>query len=168
MGRSQRWERTLVLWGSRGVLEAVGSGSEVEVSQDECGHGFEDGDGAGDDAGIVASLLGHAADGAGWFEGDAQDDAFAVGDAALDSVGGRADAGVQGSVCSGVEIKAGAGCVLEGVADGDADDGADAHHGVGEQVFGFVEDGFAEAGGAAVDPEFDDAAAGVSLLFASE
>ena len=67
-----------------------------------------------------------------------------------------------------MEIETGPRCVFKGLTESDADDCAYAHHGVGEQVFSFLENGFAQAGGTAVDPEFDDSATRVTLFFASE
>lgn len=68
------------------------------VDEDECGHGFHDGDGAWEDAGVVAAAafdLGVIAevvdgflgfkDGRSGFEGDAEVDFLAVADAALDA-----------------------------------------------------------------------------------
>ena len=90
---------------------ALGAVAEEVVCEDEEGHGFDHGDGAWEDAGVVAAaafeggvlvglggdgvLFGH--DGGDWFEGDLEGDGFAVGDAALDTagaVGGGADPAV--------------------------------------------------------------------------
>ena len=77
--------------GFLGKLEPICASGEVEVGQDKCGHGFENRYCARDDAGIVAALLCHAAYGTGWFEGDEQNDAFAVGNATLNAIGGWAN-----------------------------------------------------------------------------
>ncbi len=80
------------------------------IGEDESGHGFYDGDGAWEDAGIMAAARGEGGiialrvdgllgleDGGGGFEGDAEEDFHAVGDAALDTarvVGCGADVAV--------------------------------------------------------------------------
>lgn len=83
--------------GSGAALAALAEGV---IDEHECGHGFDDGDGSGEDAGVMTSaafeggvpalgidggLLVH--DRGDGFEGDAEVDGFAVGDAALDSAG---------------------------------------------------------------------------------
>ena len=79
---------------------ALGALAEKVVAEDESGHGFHDGDGAREDAGVVAAaafefgilmvgadrgLGGH--DRGGGFEGHAEDDGFTVADASLDAAG---------------------------------------------------------------------------------
>jgi hypothetical protein len=151
--------------------------AEQVVGEDEGGHGFDDGDGAGQDAGVVAAfalefgvfagggdgfLRGH--DGGGGLEGDAEEDVFAVGNAALDAagaVGGGADLAVlhaEGSLCSRPVSS-----VPETGADLEALGGGDGEHGLGEVGFQLVEDRLAEAGRAVADDALDDAADRVAV-----
>ena len=82
------------------MLAALGFLAEGVVDEDEGGHGFDHGDGAGEDAGVVASaafeggvmqadvhgvLLVH--DSGDGFERDAEINQLAIGDATLDSTG---------------------------------------------------------------------------------
>ena len=81
---------------------------QVGIGEGEGGHGFDDGDGAGEDAGVVAAVGGEeggaavdidrrlfAEEGGHGFEGHAEDDVVAVADAPLDAaavVGGGGEA----------------------------------------------------------------------------
>ena len=81
---------------------------QVGIGEGEGGHGFDDGDGAGEDARIVAAVGREeggvavdidrrlfAQEGGHGLEGDAEDDVVAVADAALDAaavVGGGGEA----------------------------------------------------------------------------
>ena len=71
---------------------------EKLVNDDQCGHSLDDGDGAGDDAGVVPSAGGKDSGGSvvlggllwlrdgGWgFEADPEVDVLSVGDATLDA-----------------------------------------------------------------------------------
>ena len=148
------------------------------VGEDEVGHGFDHGDGAGEDAGVVAAAGGEGGffagvvdgvlfdeDGGGGFEGNAEDDGFAIADAALDAataVGAGADFAVLDEELV-VVVAPGHEGAFEAGADFEAFGGGETHHGFGEIGFEFVEDGFAEAGGDAADDALDDAADGVAF-----
>jgi histidyl-tRNA synthetase len=79
---------------------ALGALAEEVVADDESGHGLDHRDGAWEHAGIVTTATGEVGvfaggghgflgghDGGGRLEGDAEDDVFAVGNAALDTAG---------------------------------------------------------------------------------
>lgn len=148
------------------------------IGKDKRGHGFHDGNGAGEDAGIVATfalelgvfavgingfLIAH--DGGGGLEGDAEDDVFAVGYSALDSaraVGAGADFTVHHA--EGVIVLA---ACEEGAGKTGADfktlGGREGKHGFGEVCLEFIENGFTEAGWAIADDALDHSADGVSI-----
>ena len=85
--------------------------AEEVIGEDKDGHGFDDGDGAGEDAWVVAAFAGEVGvvtgsgdgwlrshDGGGGFEGHPEQDGLAIGDAALDAaraVAGGADLAVD-------------------------------------------------------------------------
>ena len=152
--------------------------AEEVVAEDEVGHGFYDGDGTGEDAGVVTATafefgvffvfgdggLGRH-DGGGGLEGDAEEDGFAIGDTALNS------AGVVGFgadfVAFHVEVVVVLGAFEGGAGESRADfetfGGWDGEHGFGEVGFEAVEDGFTEPRRAATDDALDRASDGVSF-----
>ena len=173
--------------GEGSVPVALGVVAEGVVEEDEGGHGFDHGDGAGEDARVVAAaaaeggvlevlvhgvLLVH--DGGDGFEGDAEVDGFAVGDAALDAAGavaGGEDAAVFGA--DGVVVlEAGEADAIKAGADVEALGGGEAEHGFGEVGLEAVEDGFAPAdgdfAGEAVDDAADAVAGGTGFLDAGD
>ncbi len=151
--------------------------AEGVIDEDECGHGFDDGYGSGEDAGVMAStafeggiaalgidggLLVH--DRGDGFEGDAEVDGFAVGDAALDTagaVGCGADSATL--VAEGVVMfEAGEFDAIKAGAYFEAARGWQAEHGFGEVGFQPVEDWFTPARGDITCDAEDYAADGVA------
>jgi len=148
------------------------------IADDERGHGLDHRDGAGQDAGIVTAPSGEfgglAGDGdgllrfgnrSGRFESDAEEDMFAVADAALDAAGAVGE-GLHASFLD-----------HEGVvvfASGEARPGkaaanfkslcrGQAHHGLGQIGFQFVKDRLAQRMRNSTDDAFDRAADAVAL-----
>lgn len=145
--------------GAAMILCAV---AEPVIDEDEGGHGFDDGDGAWEDAGVVATaaleafglaigadgiLFAH--DGGGGFKGGAEEERFTIGDAALDTAGAvRAGTDVALTIFEGVVVLAAAeACTGEAATDFEAFGGRDGEHGFGEVGLEAVEDRFAESGG---------------------
>ena len=149
------------------------------VGEDEEGHGFDHGNGSGENAGVVtaASFEGGVLvrvggdrelfvhDGGDRFEGDAEGDGFAIGDPALDAAGavaGGADAAFLHA--EGVVVFAsGEKCSGEAAADFEALGGGQAEHGLGEVGVEFVEDRFSESWRAVADGAGDDSADAVAF-----
>ena len=148
------------------------------VTEGEGRHGFDHGDCAGKNAGVMSSagfeldvfevggdgLLGME-DGGGGFECDAEEDVLSVGDAALDAagpVGGGPDFSVAHSegVVVGFSREEGAfkaGTDFKSFCRGKAE------HSFGEIGFEFIEDGFAETCGSSADDALNDTADGIAL-----
>jgi two-component system cell cycle sensor histidine kinase/response regulator CckA len=149
------------------------------VDEDEGGHGFDHGDGAGEDAGVVAAaafqgcvlvfdvdgvLFDH--DGGDGFEGGAEVDGFAIGDSALDTagtVGGGADFAVDHAKGI-VVLGAGELCSGEAGADFKSFGGGEAEHGFAEVGFETIEYRFAPAGWDAAGNSFDEATDGIAVF----
>ena len=171
---------------------ALGHGS---IRNRQRSHGLDDGHRPGHDARIVSALGGQdtlpggvvpggglvLGDGRGGFEGDAEEDGHAVGDAALDAagvVGACLEPGAReaelGRLLGGDGLGHVEGVVVDGAlhggareagADLEALDGGDAHHGVAEEGLELVEAGLAEARGRVADDAGDGAAGGVVGIF---
>ncbi|MDB6067936.1 MAG: hypothetical protein JWR26_4144 [Pedosphaera sp.] len=156
---------------------ALGFVAHGVVDEDEGSHGFDDGDGSGKHAGIVASaafeggvmkfgihgiLFMH--DRGDGLEGDAKVDGFAIGDAALDAtgtVGGRADLAALHAERV-VVLGAGQQNAAEAGADVKSFGGRKAEHGFAQVCFQSVEHRFAPSGRNATRDAFDDSADAVA------
>lgn len=174
--------------GSRTVGKAAGRSAgdagdgllaEEVVAEDEPGHGFDDGDGAGEDAGIMPPFAAELHllmlvvngvlrdhEGGGGLEGEPHVDVFPIGDAALDAAGVVAAGADAVAVHIEGVVVPGAGVLRGGEAGADVKSlaGGDAHHGVGQGGFQLVEDGVAQPDGAVADGAGDDAAQRVAVL----
>ena len=152
--------------------------AEEVVGQNEGGHGFDDGHSPGQHASVMAATaeqfgilavggdgLLRAHDGGGGLKGDAEEDIFAVGDAALDTAGmvGR---GAHPAVLHPERI-----IVLATGELGTRKARTDfkplgrwqREHRLGQIGFQFVKNRFAQAGWATSDDAFDDAADRVAV-----
>ena len=150
---------------------------QVGIGKGEGGHGLDNGDGAGEDAGVVAAVSreegGGAVDidrrlfaqeGGYGLEGHAEDDVVAVADAALDAaavVGGGGEARQESIVL----LRTAQGSTGKAEAVLKTFDGVDGEHGVGKGGVEFVESGRAPARRTTGDEAFDDAAHGVAFAF---
>ena len=153
--------------------------AEVVVREYEGHHGFDNGNGAGQDAGVVATA---AFEGGGiavnvnrllfgqnrgrGFESRADDDGFAVGDAALNPtrmVGARVNP-VAVVVKRIVVRRAGHGEAGKARTGFKALARGQREHGFCQVRFEFVKDRLAPAGGNAMGDSFDDAAEGIALF----
>ena len=148
---------------------------QVGIGKGEGGHGFDDGDGAGEDARVVAAVGREeggvavdidrrlfAQEGGNGLEGHAEDDVIAVADAPLDPaavVGGSGEARQEGIVL----LRTAQGSTGKAEAVLKTFDGVDGEHGVGKGGVEFVEGGSAPACRATGDETFDDAAHGVAF-----
>lgn len=165
--------------------------SHQGVHDDQRGHGLDNGDGAGSDAGVVTALgfedtlaevvgggvLG-LADGGRGLEGNAEVDVGAVGDTALDTtgvvgLGGEALLGGGVGAELGRDIGDDEGVVVDGAgdlaaseagADLEALGGGDAEHGVGELGLELVEAGLTQTDGDVADHAGDGTADAVVVV----
>ena len=156
----------------------MGALAQKVIGEDECRHGFDDGDGAREHAGVVATVPDDFAgrsrgvdarlffcDGRRRLERDAEVDFLAVGNAALDSAGsvGRgADFPVAHFKCV-VVLGAAEARSRETASDFKALGGGNAKHGFGEIGFEAVKNRFAQTGGNAADFAANCSADGVAV-----
>src|SRR6266542_3194457 len=163
----------------REMLRSQGLTPERVVGKDESGHGFDHGDGAGQDARVVTAAAGDggvlvmdahgvllAHDRRGRLEGHAEVDRLAVGDAALDAaraIGSRAD-----TLAVHVELVVVLGSAQVGAGEAGADlealAGGQAQHPLGQVGLEPVEHRLAPAGRAATHGAGHDAAERVAVL----
>ena len=163
------------------VSDAHRAGQEHVVEHGEGCHGLDDGDGAGQHAGVVAAAGMHrggtaggvdgglvAQEGGDGLEGYAEVDVLAVADAALYAAA-VVGAGVDAAVGAGIEFVVELAATLFGAGKAcsilEAFGGVDGEHGGAEVGVELGKDGGAQAGRAAAYEAGDDAAHGVAAAF---